>query len=168
MDVIKSTVKSTVLWNLTPCSLLQVYRNFGSNYCLHLQDERMCQASIRILAYRNNIIYKVTSLATLSLRSYKDYYHLWHDTMQSSTSYQCFEGTCYMSVQSRRFFYSEDRDSGVFRSIVNSIPDYTVSHPRTLTFIHKALRTSNPTCSCTCCISWNLPEKNKIPVRNGK
>jgi hypothetical protein len=33
-------MKSTIFWDITPCSPLSVNRRFGGTYCLHLQDRK--------------------------------------------------------------------------------------------------------------------------------
>jgi hypothetical protein len=38
-------MKSTVLWDDIPYSLVVVYQNFGGMYCLHLQGQRVSQTS---------------------------------------------------------------------------------------------------------------------------
>jgi hypothetical protein len=40
-----STLKSTVIWAVTSCSLIDVYRRFGGIYCLQLQGLRVSQAN---------------------------------------------------------------------------------------------------------------------------
>jgi hypothetical protein len=35
------TMKNSVFWVVTPCSLVEVYRCFGINHCLHLCDGRV-------------------------------------------------------------------------------------------------------------------------------
>jgi hypothetical protein len=47
---IVATMKITVVWDVTPRSLVEVYQCFGCKYCLHLQD---CKAD-STLYYRNN------------------------------------------------------------------------------------------------------------------
>jgi hypothetical protein len=37
--------KSTIFWNVTPCSIVEVDLCFGGMYCLHLQRRRLSQAS---------------------------------------------------------------------------------------------------------------------------
>jgi hypothetical protein len=32
------TMKSTVFWNVTPCSLVEVYQRSGGTYCIHLRS----------------------------------------------------------------------------------------------------------------------------------
>jgi hypothetical protein len=45
-DVLTSvTVKIIVLWDVMACSVLEVYQCFGGTYCLHLQGQRLSQAS---------------------------------------------------------------------------------------------------------------------------
>lgn len=39
------SMKSTIFWDATPCSSIDVHRRFGGTPCLHLQGERVCQAS---------------------------------------------------------------------------------------------------------------------------
>jgi hypothetical protein len=40
------TKKTAVFWDVTPCSLILVYNNFGGKYCLNLQQEqRVSQTS---------------------------------------------------------------------------------------------------------------------------
>jgi hypothetical protein len=34
-------IKSSIFWDITPCSLLKVNRRFGGIYRLHLQDRRL-------------------------------------------------------------------------------------------------------------------------------
>jgi hypothetical protein len=34
-----ASMKMTVLWDVVPCSLVEVYRRFGGAYCLHHQGE---------------------------------------------------------------------------------------------------------------------------------
>jgi hypothetical protein len=38
-------MKSTIMLDVTPCSLVEVYRRFGRTYCLHLQNLKVSQAS---------------------------------------------------------------------------------------------------------------------------
>jgi hypothetical protein len=38
------TMKSTVSWGVTPCSLVEVHQCFWGMYCLHLQDQRVGHA----------------------------------------------------------------------------------------------------------------------------
>jgi hypothetical protein len=35
------TIESTAFWDVTPCSLVQVYRRFGVTYCLHLDIRKL-------------------------------------------------------------------------------------------------------------------------------
>jgi hypothetical protein len=44
------TMNSTVFWELTPSSLVDVYWCFGGTYCLYLQGRRVRQANSTILA----------------------------------------------------------------------------------------------------------------------
>jgi hypothetical protein len=37
-------MKSSIFWDITPCSLLKVNRRFGGTYRLHLQDRRISEA----------------------------------------------------------------------------------------------------------------------------
>jgi hypothetical protein len=37
-------IKNTVIWDITPCSLLKVNRRFGRTYRLHLQGLRISRA----------------------------------------------------------------------------------------------------------------------------
>jgi hypothetical protein len=37
-------MKSTIFWDITPCSPLKVNRRFGGTYCLHLQGRRISRA----------------------------------------------------------------------------------------------------------------------------
>jgi hypothetical protein len=37
-------LKSTILWDITPCSPLRVNRRFGGTYRLHLQDRKIGEA----------------------------------------------------------------------------------------------------------------------------
>jgi hypothetical protein len=39
------TLENTVLWDMTPCSLVEVYRRFGGTYFLYLQSLRVIQAT---------------------------------------------------------------------------------------------------------------------------
>jgi hypothetical protein len=39
-----TAVKSSIFWNIIPCSSLQVNRSFGGTYRLHLQIQRVSQA----------------------------------------------------------------------------------------------------------------------------
>jgi hypothetical protein len=38
-------MQSSVFWDVTPCSLVEVYRHFGVTYRLHLQGRRVSQAT---------------------------------------------------------------------------------------------------------------------------
>jgi hypothetical protein len=38
-------VKSTIFWDVTPCSLMEVHRCFGGRYCFQIQGRRVDQAS---------------------------------------------------------------------------------------------------------------------------
>jgi hypothetical protein len=38
------TIKITMFWNVTPCSLIEVQRCFGGTYCSHLHGRRVSQA----------------------------------------------------------------------------------------------------------------------------
>jgi hypothetical protein len=38
-------MKSTIFWDITPCSLVGVYRRSVGTYCLHLEDRRVSQES---------------------------------------------------------------------------------------------------------------------------
>jgi hypothetical protein len=40
----KSNLKSTIFWDIMPCSLLKVNWHFGGTYCLHLRGRRISQA----------------------------------------------------------------------------------------------------------------------------
>lgn len=42
--IYKYQVKSTVLWDVTPCSLVEVHKYLGQPYCLHLQGCKVSQA----------------------------------------------------------------------------------------------------------------------------
>jgi hypothetical protein len=46
------TVMSTVLWDAMLSSLIEVYRCFRGMYCLHLQVEKISQASNQYEAHR--------------------------------------------------------------------------------------------------------------------
>jgi hypothetical protein len=37
-------MKSTIFWDITPCSLLKVNRRFGATYRFHLQGRRISRA----------------------------------------------------------------------------------------------------------------------------
>jgi hypothetical protein len=37
-------MKSTIFWDITPCSPLSVYRRFGGTYRLHLQGQKISSA----------------------------------------------------------------------------------------------------------------------------
>jgi hypothetical protein len=37
-------IKSTIFWDITPCSLLKVNRRFGETYHLHLQGGKISRA----------------------------------------------------------------------------------------------------------------------------
>jgi hypothetical protein len=39
------TIKSTIFWDMTPYSLVEVHRGFKESYCFHLQGLRVSQAS---------------------------------------------------------------------------------------------------------------------------
>jgi hypothetical protein len=39
-------MKSSIFWDITPCSPLKFSRHFGGTYRLHLQGRRICQASL--------------------------------------------------------------------------------------------------------------------------
>jgi hypothetical protein len=39
------TIKSSVFWDITPCSPVKVSRRFGRTYCPHLQNRRASKAS---------------------------------------------------------------------------------------------------------------------------
>jgi hypothetical protein len=45
-----TTVKTTVLWDVTPCRPVEVYWCFGGTYCLHLQLRRETEISNHLLA----------------------------------------------------------------------------------------------------------------------
>jgi hypothetical protein len=36
------TMKNTIFWDMTPCTLVEVYWCFREMYCLHLQNPRVC------------------------------------------------------------------------------------------------------------------------------
>jgi hypothetical protein len=36
------TIMSSIIWDLTPCSLLTFYQYFRGAYCLYLQGQSMC------------------------------------------------------------------------------------------------------------------------------
>jgi hypothetical protein len=38
------TVKCNIIWDVTPCSVVNVYRRFGGTYCPDLQDRTRNQA----------------------------------------------------------------------------------------------------------------------------
>jgi hypothetical protein len=46
-DLLGATVgeKNTIFWDLTPCSLIEVYRRFGRRYCHYTQAQRVSQSS---------------------------------------------------------------------------------------------------------------------------
>lgn len=46
---------ATILWDLTPYSLVEVYRRFEVTYCLRLHGQRTNQTNIkqRLLAWHN-------------------------------------------------------------------------------------------------------------------
>jgi hypothetical protein len=39
------TVRSTILWDVTPCILVEIHRRLGGKYCLHPQGRRVNQAT---------------------------------------------------------------------------------------------------------------------------
>jgi hypothetical protein len=42
-----TTVISSVFWDVTPCSPVQVHRCFGGSYCLHFHSRLVTQATAR-------------------------------------------------------------------------------------------------------------------------
>jgi hypothetical protein len=44
--------KSTIFWDITPCSPLKVNRRFGGTYRLHLQGGRKSRATQKIVLFR--------------------------------------------------------------------------------------------------------------------
>jgi hypothetical protein len=43
--MLKYRLNNAVLYDVTPYSVVYIYRRFGGMYCLHLQDRRVRQAS---------------------------------------------------------------------------------------------------------------------------
>lgn len=40
-------MKMITFWDTAPCSLLEVYRRFGGEYCLHHQGDPMIMVAVR-------------------------------------------------------------------------------------------------------------------------
>jgi hypothetical protein len=49
-------MKSSVFWDIMPCSPLKLYRRFGGTCRLHLQRRRICQARSQRVAIRTNFL----------------------------------------------------------------------------------------------------------------
>jgi hypothetical protein len=42
------TVNNTIIWDVTPCILVNVYRHIGRLYSLHLQGRKESQDSLKL------------------------------------------------------------------------------------------------------------------------
>jgi hypothetical protein len=54
------TVMNIVLWDVTPCSLLEIYQRFGRTYCIHPHGNREGKflQKIRDIAYQKTIFFE--------------------------------------------------------------------------------------------------------------
>jgi hypothetical protein len=48
--LIAVVMKSSMFWDITPCSLFKVNRRFGGTSCLHLHGRRILQVRCRLSA----------------------------------------------------------------------------------------------------------------------
>jgi hypothetical protein len=42
---------STTFWDVTPCSLVEIFLRFGGTYCLHRQGRKVSQTSNKLACY---------------------------------------------------------------------------------------------------------------------
>jgi hypothetical protein len=61
-------MKSTIFWDITPCSSLSVNRRFGGTYRLHLQGQKIRRA-------RNMHLHQATTTSTIQFISRLSCYH---------------------------------------------------------------------------------------------
>jgi hypothetical protein len=48
-----TSIKMTALWDMTPCSLVIVYRRFRGAYCLHHEDDEKPRGKKKDWKYKN-------------------------------------------------------------------------------------------------------------------
>jgi hypothetical protein len=117
-----ASLKSTIFWDMTPCSPLKVNRRFGGSYSLHLQFRKINRA-------RN----QRESRCQAELGGYKEYYLLGYDAMQSVGSQPTFRrnilpclspgftallATCFHAGSFLGLFFdSEDRGDMFLRNV---------------------------------------------------
>jgi hypothetical protein len=93
-------MKSTIFWDITPCSLLRVNRRFGGTYCLHLQGRRISWArSQHESRWQDGGDMFFRNVGWLSM----DYTELYPRRWYFSHVLVCFYlNSCYVSVPIRR------------------------------------------------------------------
>jgi hypothetical protein len=67
-DDIELTKKSTIYWDMTPCSPVEIHRRFGETYCIHFQCRKISQKSNKN-AWRDNQIKWIYLFLTVQVMS---------------------------------------------------------------------------------------------------
>jgi hypothetical protein len=79
----KHSLKSTDIWSVTPCSLVEVYRCFKAIYCLHRQGLEVSQARSRQQA---ELLFLLSLLFNPEDGSTVFYWTTWHHISEDSIS----------------------------------------------------------------------------------
>jgi hypothetical protein len=63
MIEVRVFMKYTILWNVTPCGPVEIYKCFGGTLCPHLQDRKVSQArNQQQIASQNIVLIIVTAV----------------------------------------------------------------------------------------------------------
>jgi hypothetical protein len=86
------TMKNTAFWDMTLCSLIEVYCSFRGTYCHHLQGQRVSQARskqiavIYLLLLLGCLVYSLMlKMAAVHSSDMSDFYQTtWHHSPEDS------------------------------------------------------------------------------------
>jgi hypothetical protein len=104
-------IKSTIFWDITPCSLLSVKRRFGGTYRFHLQDQKI--SWIFTMVSRSAYFFDPEEGGDMFLRN-----AAWHSTEYTAPAFTLVSCSVY-------FFDPEDGRDMFLRNVGLHSTDYT-------------------------------------------